>query len=282
MGQDTALGHGTKTSEPPERNEQSPAPCSAQAETQEQLRRLRDELAHVARQVSLGEMAASLAHELNQPLAALALYADSILRHLDQPTPAVDEARQELRLLSQQVLRAGEFIRRIRQFARHRSSRPSTLDVNDAIGEIVPLIEAEGRLRKMRLRLDLAAGLPAVLIDRVHLQQVLLNLVRNGWDAMAELPLADCEVAVASRDRQDRVEIAVSDRGRGLPPDQQEQVFQPFFTTKAGGLGLGLSISRTLIESHGGRLSFRPNPDRGVTFFVSLPAMGRKDVQPPD
>ncbi|MBI1899829.1 MAG: PAS domain S-box protein [Planctomycetia bacterium] len=264
---------------------------SAQEETEEQLHRLRDELAHVARQISLGEMATSLAHELNQPLAALAVYADSIQHHLDQPTPALDDARQELRLLSEQVLRAGEVIRRIREFARKRSGRRSTLDVNDVIGEILPLIEAEGRLRRMPLRLALDPHLPHVQVDRIQLQQVLLNLVRNAWDAMDEVPLGQREVTITTHDRQGLVEIAVRDRGRGLPPGKQEEIFKPFFTTKRTGLGLGLSISRTLIESHGGRLWVSPNPDRGglgrrqdggVTFYVSLPATSRMDVHPAD
>ena len=231
----------------------------------------------VSRLATMGEMAAGISHELNQPLAAIANYAQACARLLRRPSPDLPEIGEALDQISGQALRAGEIIRRIRSLVRNEDVRREPQDVNTLIREVQALLATDARVHDGRLVLELHDPLPPVTLDKVQIQQVLMNLVHNAFEAQgvdeyAEHDRAPAEVRIVTRltDTGD-VEVSVNDHGPGLSGDLEQKIFEPFFTTKATGTGLGLAISRSIIKAHASRLGYRANEPHGACFFFVLP-----------
>jgi PAS domain S-box-containing protein len=242
--------------------------------SEEETRQAQEKLTHVARLSTMGEMATGLAHEINQPLTAIATYAQAGLRMMGAPGGADPEDLSDaLKQITNQALRAGEVIKRLRAFVKNRTTRTETLDLNRLIEDVQVLADSDARLNDVRLTLDLAPGLPAVSADPVQIQQVLLNLIRNAIDALNETPGAPREIAVRTRRAPEAIEVEVVDRGPGIPAQVADNLFNPFYTTKATGTGLGLAISRSIIRAHLGRLGHRPTPGGGTTFYFTLPPL---------
>ena len=240
----------------------------------EALQEAQAELAHVTRVMTLGELTASIAHEVNQPLAAIVADANASLHWLAASPPDLGSVREALDAIVKDGHRASEVIQRIRQLATKTSPQKARLDMNDVIRDVVPLIGTEMRSHEVSLRIDLAPALPPVLADRVQLQQVLINLVMNGIEAMASIDGRSRELVIRSQPGDDdHVVVAVQDAGVGIDAQKTDQLFSAFYTTKPDGMGMGLSISRSIIEAHGGRLWATPNPDHGATFHFALPKM---------
>lgn len=231
------------------------------------------ELAHVTRMTSLGELTTSIAHEVNQPLAAIMTNGDVALRLLDMTPPDVAEAKEATRAVVSNARRASEIIKRIRALARKAEPERAPLDLNDAIEDVAQLLKGEALRHRLALRLELAPGLPRVTGDRVELQQVLMNLILNGMEAMSAGPDEGREVVVRTRrDANNDVIVEVSDLGGGIDAANADQIFNAFYTTKANGMGMGLAICRSIIESHGGQISARNDTGRGATVQFALPA----------
>jgi PAS domain S-box-containing protein len=236
------------------------------------LEKAQAELAHVARVATLGEMTGSIAHEINQPLAAVVNNANACLRWLAGPTPNLEEARQSAALITADGYRAGEIIGRIRALAKKAPSRKDWIDVNETILEVIALARSEVHSNGVSLQTRLGDGMPLILGDRIQLQQVILNLIINAIEAMSGVSENPRELVVRSeKDGSQGVLIAVRDLGPGLDPESLDHLFTAFFTTKAKGMGMGLAISRSIIEAHGGRLWATVNQDRGATFQFTLP-----------
>jgi two-component system, LuxR family, sensor kinase FixL len=240
---------------------------------EEAVRETRERLTHVARLSTLGEMTTGLAHELNQPLTAIATYAQAAERLAGQGPAQHDEVVAALRQIAAQALRAGEIIKRLRSMVRNRETQEDLLDLNSVVRELVVLAESDARSNNVRLELELAADLPPVLGDAIQLQQVMLNLLRNAIDAVCAD--ATCERGIQLRTELvgQQIEVQVFDSGPGVDPAIRERLFEPFATTKPEGTGLGLAISRSIIESHGGRLTWRANTPCGSCFYFTLPAV---------
>ncbi len=228
----------------------------------------------VSRLATMGEMAAGIGHELNQPLAAIANYAQACVRLLRLPAPDLPEISGALEQISSQALRAGEIIRRVRSLVRNEDVRREAHDINTLIREVHALLASDARVHDGRLDLDLTEPLPEVTVDRVQIQQVLMNLVHNAFEAQgSEHAGASAQVRIATRITETGdVEVSVNDHGPGLAGDLEQKIFEPFFTTKATGTGLGLAISRSIIKAHASRLGYRANPPRGACFYFVLPA----------
>jgi two-component system sensor kinase FixL len=227
----------------------------------------------VSRLATIGEMAAGVAHELNQPLTAIANYAQACDRLLSRPGANLDDIRTAMREIAGQAVRAGDILRRLRSLAQSQPMRRERADLNAAVEAIRDLILGDGRVHRARVQLDLAAGLPSVAIDTVQIQHVILNLVRNGLEAPAEAGSPARELTVRTGLASDGdVEITVLDNGPGLSPQALERMFDPFFSTKPEGTGLGLAISNTVVRAHGGSLTYRPNSPGGACFSIRLPA----------
>jgi signal transduction histidine kinase len=238
------------------------------------VRQAQGELAHVTRVTTLGELAASIAHEVNQPLAAMVTDADASLNRLATEHPDLDMVRDALTAIVTDGHRAAEVIQRIRQLVTKSAPRKDRLDVNSIVRDVEPLVRAELRRHEVALTLDLAPGLPPVLGDRVQLQQVLLNLVMNGIEAMAAVTDRPRELLIRSRPHEEvQVLVAVQDTGVGIDPNDLDRLFSAFFTTKPAGMGMGLSICRSIVEAHGGRLWATPNAGYGATFHFALPGI---------
>ena len=235
-------------------------------------------MTQVSRLATMGEMAAGIAHELNQPLAAIANYANAALRltalaDLSQADPDGD-VRLALDQISQQALRAGEIIRRLRALVQNRETRLEPSAINALVGEVIGFIRGDARLNEVTLVQDLGAGLPTAMLDRIQIQQILLNLLRNAIESVVEARSAGREVRVTtSIDPQGRLTVEVSDNGGGVPEDIVARMFDPFCTTKETGTGLGLAISRTIAEAHHGRLNYAPAPGGGARFILQLPCL---------
>ena len=248
-----------------------------QRRAESEAHRALERMNSVARLATMGEMAAGISHELNQPLAAIANYSQACTRMLRSPQPDIPEVGGALEQISVQAMRAGEIIRRIRSLVRNEDVRRESRDINELIHDVYALLATDARVHDGKLALELAESLPLVPIDGVQIQQVLMNLVHNAFEAQAgdiDSPHgAAFEVRIATRltDAGD-VEVSVSDLGPGLPQDVQQKMFEPFFTTKATGTGLGLAISRSIIKAHDARLDFRANQPRGACFHFTLPA----------
>jgi signal transduction histidine kinase len=238
-----------------------------------EARRRREELAHMTRVATMGELTASLAHEINQPLAAILSNAQAGQRLLRAGDGHLDEIRDILADIAADDQRAGEVIRRMRTLLRKGEFNPTELDVNDMVDEVVGLVRGEMILQNVSLTLELSPRLCPVHGDRVQLQQVLLNLMVNALDAMKEASGGNRRVVVRSAaSGADSVEVSVEDSGVGVPADKLERIFEPFVTTKAHGMGLGLAICRSIIQAHGGRIGSSNNSGRGATFWFTLPA----------
>lgn len=230
-----------------------------------------ERLQATSRLVTMGEMASTLAHELNQPLAAIASYNSGCINRLDAGQIDAAELRAIHDKLGRQARRAGDIIRRVHDFVRRSEPKHVSLDLNALVRDAVALTEADAHKRRMRIRTDLAAQLPAVVADPVMIEQVLVNLVRNGMDAMHDLPPAQREVSIRTRQNEGQIEVRVADRGCGIAAEVARRLFEPFFTTKPEGMGMGLNICRSIAELHHGRLSFESNPEGGTIFILSLP-----------
>jgi PAS domain S-box-containing protein len=231
------------------------------------------QLAHLQRLVALGGLAAALAHELQQPLAAIMANAEIGLRWLESANPPLDELREVISDIREDDKRASELINRIREFMTKRATRIQPLDISSTVAEVLRFIGGDATRRRVQLRAELAEGLPSVLGDRGQLQQVLINLAVNGMDAMTNTPEATrCLTIQTKVDGDGYVEAVVIDRGGGIAPDKLAHLFEPFVTTKAEGMGLGLAISRSIIESHRGRIWAENIPDGGAAFHFTVPA----------
>ena len=240
---------------------------------EEQLRVTQAELAHVARVSTMGELAASIAHEVNQPLGAIVGNADICLRWLDQSDPDLVQLREALDDISSDGHRASQVIKRIRSLVKKHVPDKLPLDFNDVAREVVELINHEAQRKQVTVRSQLEATLPPVAADRVQLQQVLINLVMNGIEAMNDTEPAKRELMLTTSRSEPGVLACVSDCGVGIDNATAEQIFKPFHTTKSNGMGMGLAISRSIIESHGGKLWAEPNEHGGASFKFTLPAL---------
>jgi len=237
----------------------------------ETLRERDAELTHVTRVMTLGEFTASIAHEVNQPLAAIATNGNACLRWLGGATPNLDEARQAVQRIIKDSYRASEVIARVRALVKKTPLRNDLVDLNEVIIEVLALAQREARRKRVSLTRQLKDDLPRVRGDRVQLQQVILNLIINGLEAIAKNKDETRELSVSSDvNGENEVIVAVKDSGEGLDTAHLERVFDAFYTTKPEGMGMGLAISRTIIESHGGRLWATPNSPKGAVFQFTL------------
>lgn len=240
-------------------------------EAEQNARHLQNELAHVARLSTMGEMAAGFAHELNQPLTAIQNYARGCVRRLRAGSPPTDEICEAMESAAKQAHRAGEIIRRIRWFIRRDELELAPIDINAVIGEAVDLMESEARHAAIAVELELTPSLPWARGDAIQLQQILINLTRNSIEAMASDREGPRKLTIRTF-RQDDGDIAIMviDTGFGIPVDIRDRLFEPFFTTKSQGLGMGLSICRSIIERHGGTLAIEENEARGAVIRFTL------------
>ena len=243
-----------------------------QKRAEETLRSSQAELAHVTRVMTMGEFATSIAHEINQPLSAIVNNGSACLRWLDGDAPNLSEAREAARRIVRDGNRAAEVITRIRELLRKTETEKWPLDINQTISDIVALTKREAIENGVDLRMELASDIPPVLGDRVQLQQVILNLLMNGIEALASMN-GQRELLIYTRqDQTDKVLIAVRDSGAGIDQDSLVKIFDAFYTTKPHGMGMGLAISRSIVEDHGGELWAVPNDGPGTTFqFTLLP-----------
>ena len=239
-------------------------------QTERRLQELQDGLLHVSRLRSMGQMAAALAHELNQPLTATANYVRAALRMIEQPEPNMARVRQAMNLAAQQTLRSGEIIRRLRAFVARGEVAKRPESVAEVIEEAsaLALVGAKERGIKVLIRID--PDLPTAEVDRVQIQQVLLNLIRNAVEAMEGHEVRELSIGTATE--AGAVLVSVADTGGGIPPEIETRLFQPFVTTKADGMGIGLSVCRTIVEAHGGRLWVESNTGGGSVFRFTLPS----------
>jgi two-component system sensor kinase FixL len=229
---------------------------------------------HLNRLSQLGEMAASLAHQLNQPLTAITTYSRACLRMLRSDAPDSEALTRALERVVVQAEHAAAFVRCLRQFLAHRKPQRAPVDVNELVRDVIFLCEPELIADSVTLDLRLAERLPRLALDRMQIEQVLLNLIRNALDAMKHSPPRR-QLTLRTALKRGEVEVSVGDTGPGLPHDLRENLFQPFRTTKPHGLGLGLTISRSLVEAHQGRLWAKPNAECGTTFVFVLPMVLR-------
>jgi len=252
----------------------SGADVTDRAQREVHARVAQDRLTRVARLATVGELAAGVAHEINQPLAAITAYAHACTRYLEMPRPDFDELKEAVREIGAEGLRAGEIIRRLRRMARTDDGEERTLvDVDTLIEELRSLLLADARMYDVRLGFKLGGKLPQVLANGTQLQQVVLNLVRNAFEALAEIPPGSRSAEIATaRTTDGAVEISVTDNGPGVADSVSDKLFEQFTTTKETGTGLGLAISRTVVQAHRGRIGTRNAQPRGAVFYVQLPA----------
>jgi PAS domain S-box-containing protein len=239
---------------------------------EDELRRTQGQLAHVARVTTMGELTASIAHEVNQPLGAIVGNADICIDWLAGEHPDLSKVAEALEDISRDGHRASEVISRIRGLAKKQLPQKSTLDINEVAREAQALVNHEANMRGVTLLTEFGAELPTVSGDRVQLQQVLLNLLMNGMDSMTTTERQRRRLTLSTNNEEDKALVAVCDCGVGIEQGQAEQVFKAFHSTKSGGMGMGLAISRSIIEAHGGRLWLEPNEGPGVTFKFTLPS----------
>ncbi len=237
-----------------------------------EIQQHRDELAHVARVAMIDELATSLAHELNQPLTAILSNAQAAQRFLSLPKPDIEEVREALVDIIKDNWRASEVIKRLRDLVKKNTSEKAKVDINHTIQDVVTLIQSDAEQRNIALSLNLADDLPVVTADRIQLQQVVLNLALNSFSAMDRSETNPMTLQINSylKDSESLI-VAVADSGIGMDQQTMDHMFEAFFTTRSEGMGMGLSICRTIIEAHGSRIWANPNPDRGMTFNFSLP-----------
>ena len=250
-----------------------------QQQTQTQLQSLQSELIHMSRLTAMGEMASALAHELNQPLASISNYMNGSRRLLESSTdPNILKIQSALNKAAEQAVRAGQIIRRLRDFVSRDESEKRVESLAKLVEEAGALGLTGSREQGVMLRFRLDPGLDRVMVDRVQIQQVLVNLFRNGLEAMQNAPRRELSITNSAAD-DDMVEIVVSDTGCGFSEEAAVKLFQTFFTTKSSGMGVGLSISKSIVEAHGGRLWAETNPSGGATFRFTLPAAPSQEVE---
>jgi signal transduction histidine kinase len=236
------------------------------------------ELAHVTRVTTLGELTTTIAHEVNQPLAGISSNAEACLRWLNGGTPNLDAARRSIEWIINDCYRAGEVIQRVRALAKKTSVQKLPLQINDVVDEVISLVQREMSKHRVSLRKELASALPMVSADRIQLQQVIINLVINSIEAMQSVTDRPRELTIGSRrDGEHQVLVTVKDCGIGIPAENVDRLFSAFFTTKASGMGMGLSICRSIIGAHGGRLWAEPNLPQGAAFYFTVP-LGQEDT----
>jgi len=241
-------------------------------EERERLRQAQAELAHINRAATMGELTASLAHEIKQPIAAAVTDAKTCLRWLGRDQPDLVEAREAASRIIKDVIRASDIISRIGLLFKKGAAERELVDVNEVIQEMITLLRSEASRCSISIHVDLASDLPKIMADRVQLQQVFMNLMLNGIEAMKDMDSTG-ELTIKSQQSDDRqLLISVGDTGVGLKPEQAEKMFNAFFSTKPQGTGMGLTISRSIIESHGGRLWATAHSGRGATFQFTLPS----------
>jgi two-component system, LuxR family, sensor kinase FixL len=237
------------------------------------LEQQRSELSHLSRVTMLGELSGSLAHELNQPLTAILSNAQAALRFMEAEHPDLDEVREILRDIVSDDKRAGEVIKGLRLLLKRGEMRQESIDINEVVGDVLRLLKSNTVNANVTVTIDLAEPLPPITGDRVQLQQVVLNLVMNACDAMADTPVAERMLSLRTRlVEAETVEVCVIDQGAGIAPDLLAHIFEPFVTTRAHGLGLGLSVCRQIVQAHQGRLWAANNPGRGATVCFALPS----------
>jgi signal transduction histidine kinase len=242
------------------------------AERTAALMRTQTELARLSRVLSMGELTASIAHEISQPLTAVVTNGQASLEWLSASPPNLEKARQTTESIVRDGTRAGAVIDRVRALFRKEAPVKDWTDLNGVISELTVFLRNEATVRQVSMRTQLSPALPNVMADRVQLQQVVMNLILNGMDAMSGTNAGERELVIRSqKDKEGQVLIAVEDSGTGLDPETAEEIFDPFFTTKPHGIGVGLSISRSIIESHQGRLWATPRPGEGTVFQFTLP-----------
>ena len=243
-----------------------------QKKTEERARQHQADLAHALRVSTMGEMVATFAHEINQPLAAVVNYARGAMRRLRAGSVAPDELVEVFEQLCGQAERASEIVRRASRFVRTGDLTRVSNDINRLVKRVASLTQADARRKGVAIEFDLAEKLPSVRVDTLQIEQVVLNLMRNGIEAMADARSPHSTLAVRTAMAGDAaLEVAISDCGPGIAEDVADKIFEPYFTTKPEGMGMGLSISRTLVEAYGGRLWVRRNDDGGATFHFTLP-----------
>jgi PAS domain S-box-containing protein len=245
---------------------------------EERISQHQAEVAHLQRLRTVESMTAQIAHEINQPLGAIANFASGLARWLRSDSPDIEYLVDIATRISQQAMRAAEVVRRLRDLVRKEDALRKPCDVRELVLEAVQMMASNARRRNVALRVAVAEDLPCVLVDRIQIEQVLLNLIANGLDAIAAVPPLDARAAgpnevIIEADRRDGryIEIRVHDTGTGIPGTHADHMFDPFFSTKAEGLGMGLAISRTIVEAHGGDLRAVAGDGRGATFVFNLP-----------
>jgi C4-dicarboxylate-specific signal transduction histidine kinase len=244
----------------------------ARRDADHRLRRIEAELWHVTRVSTIGQLAASIAHEINQPLCAIVNNAQAAVRLLGAPVPDLAEVRSALLDIVADGKRAGEVVSRSHGMLKRRDFEFKLVNLNEVVWEVWSITHSDALIRGISLRVEPAEGLPTVLGDRVQLQQVLLNLIVNALDATADVAEGPREVIVRTESTGQRVRLVVVDSGAGLLPQTAARMFEPFFTTKQHGLGMGLAINRTIVESHGGEMGASSNAHRGASVWFELPA----------
>jgi len=238
---------------------------------EEALRQANSDLVRVSRVTTMGELTASLAHEVNQPIAAAVTDANTCLRWLTRDPPDLQEARYAASRTIKDATRAAEIISRVRQLFKKGTPQRELVDLNEVIREMVALLRGDATRYGILVQMDLAADLPRVLGDRVQLQQVVMNLMMNAIDAMKDVTGTRELVICSEQGENEQVVVSVSDTGVGLPPEHATEIFNAFYTTKPNGTGMGLRISQSIVESHGGRLWAADNSPRGASFHLTLP-----------
>lgn len=246
-------------------------------QAQQALRETQAELAHATRLLLMGELLAVIAHEVNQPLTGVVTNGNFALREMAKEKPKLEQVQEAVAWMVEDGKRASAVISRVRALLKKDVPGRGEIDINDTIQEVVVLVRDETSRNRVQVRLSLAAELPRVVGDRVQLQQVLINLIMNGIEAMQTVNARPRQLNITSEAHADGVLIRVQDSGVGLDPERANRVFEPYFTTKRHGIGLGLAISRSIIESHGGRLWTEPAAD-GATFQFTLPVYGQNKL----
>jgi PAS domain S-box-containing protein len=247
----------------------------------QESKRLQDELLHAGRISTMGELAGALAHEINQPLSAIMSNAQAALRYLNAPSPDMNEVREILGDIVKEDGRASEVILRLRSLLKKATTEFELLDLNSVFQEVIGLLRGDAVLRNIAVAIELDPGLPPVRGDRIQLQQVALNLMLNAFEAMNERAKGERRILIRTGRKDDQVLASAADNGKGVPIGEEEKIFKPFYTSKPQGLGMGLSICRSIINSHHGRLWVENNPDGGATFYFSLPIPGGEPIPKP-
>jgi len=241
------------------------------AEAEKEIHQLVSHLAQVSRVSVMGEMAANIAHEINQPLSAIATYAQSARRLLNVETPDLHTLKKPLDKIAEQALRAGEIIKGVRTWVREQDTERQCCALDKLILAVIEIARLNNEQDEIDIQLELDPSLPDVMVDPIQLQQVLFNLIRNALDASKSCQHAKSIVISAEATSVERVTVRVNDRGAGIDEAARSRIFEPFVTTKEAGMGMGLSICKTIIEAHGGELSYCPRSEGGTSFYFTLP-----------